>query len=61
MEKRYTRAEAAEMLRVTSRTIDRWLRAGTLQGTKVGGRWLIPESAIQSVSPDIVIRNGNEE
>lgn len=47
MEKFYTRAEVAEMLHVTTRTIDRWLKAGILQGAKIGKRWVISESDIQ--------------
>lgn len=31
-----TRKEAADMLRVTERTIDRWLKAGLLEGIPVG-------------------------
>ena len=45
-----TRAEAARLLRKTTRTIDRWLRAGVLRASKVAGTSiLIPGSEIQRV------------
>lgn len=36
----YTLPEAAVILRVTRRTVQRWLKAGTISGVKVAGsRW----------------------
>ena len=32
-------AEAAEALGVTPGTVRRWLRGGTLEGARFGGRW----------------------
>lgn len=36
----YTRREAAGILRISPRTLGRWLRAGILKGTRVGPRLL---------------------
>lgn len=41
----FTIAEAAHKLRVTRKTIHKWLKAGTLPGEKFGRRTLIPQSA----------------
>jgi len=37
----YTVAEAAELLRVTPRTVKRWLTSGELDSRKIGGRRLV--------------------
>lgn len=34
-----TPKELARILRVDAATVRRWLRAGTLRGWRVGGRW----------------------
>jgi excisionase family DNA binding protein len=44
----FTIDEAAERLRVSRRTIREWLRVGTLRGVKVGERWRVQESVIES-------------
>jgi excisionase family DNA binding protein len=43
-----TTKQAAERLQVKPITVQRWLQAGTLKGTKLPGRagWRIPESEI---------------
>ena len=42
----YTRQEAADYLRVSVRTINRLIAAGTLPSAKIGGRRLIPTDAL---------------
>jgi excisionase family DNA binding protein len=41
-----TRVEAADMLRVTTRQIDRLITAGTIPSAMVAGRRLIPYAAL---------------
>jgi excisionase family DNA binding protein len=36
----YTRREAASILRISPRTLGRWVRSGILRGTRVGPRLL---------------------
>ena len=43
----YTRQEAADFLRVSLRTINLYLVNGTLASHKVGGRRLIPATALR--------------
>ena len=41
--------EVATQLRVTPKTVRRWLRAGTLRGVRLGGKkvgWRIPQDEI---------------
>ena len=45
--KLYTRAEAAEILQVTPRTVLTHLNTGKLRGTKTGHAWIITENAIR--------------
>lgn len=49
----YTRQEAAELLRVSVPTIDRWIRDGILASRKIGSsrpcRRLIPGDAIRAL------------
>ena len=44
----YTVDEVAERLRVHPNSVRRWLRAGVLDGTPLGGRagWRIPASSV---------------
>lgn len=48
MQKFLTKAEIAAMLRVHERTVERWLKAGTLKGHKLGdgktSLWRISET-----------------
>jgi len=44
--------EVAERLRVNPETVRNWLRAGTLKGTRLGGKragWRIPLSEVERV------------
>ncbi len=45
-----TREEVAKYLRVHARTVERWLRAGSLKGFKLGegktALWRIPEKEV---------------
>lgn len=47
-----TTAEAAKRLKVTEKTIRRWLTDGDLEGVKNprGSRWLIPAEALRPAS-----------
>ena len=46
-----TNDEVAKSLRVHSRTVDRWLKLGTIKGYKLGGgktaMWRIPKSELK--------------
>jgi excisionase family DNA binding protein len=41
-----TVAEVASILRVSSRTIERHLANGTINGKKLGRKWIVPASAL---------------
>ena len=47
-EKLYTVEEAAEALGISPLTLGNWLRAGKITGTKIGRKWRITESDLQS-------------
>lgn len=47
MEKLYTPEEVAELFKTSRETIYNWLRAGKLQGVKVGHFWRISESELK--------------
>lgn len=49
MSKSLTVQEAARALRVSVQTIWRYIKAGTLAGRKVGGKYLIPEEALEAL------------
>ena len=44
----YTVEEVAEMLRVTEATIREWLKDSSLKGTKIGRRWYVSGSELES-------------
>ena len=50
MDNKLTVTEAADMLRVSGRTVRRWIIAGTLPGVRLpgrgGGEWRIPREAV---------------
>lgn len=46
--KLYTLQEAAEILKVTHRSIHRYMKDGRLESRKVGGRWRITQGAIEN-------------
>ena len=46
-EKLYTPVEVAAILQISTRTVTRWLRDGTLKGIKTGPRlWRVPSSEL---------------
>jgi excisionase family DNA binding protein len=49
MERVYTVEEAAAQFHVGHETIRRWMKTGKLKATKMGRRWLIPESSMHAV------------
>ena len=51
-EKQYTVAEAAEILRLSTRTIFSYIYAGRIKAAKVGNKWIIPESQIKQFIPE---------
>ena len=44
----YTTEEVATLMKVTSRTVQRWIREKKLEAVRVGGRYRIPDSVLQS-------------
>lgn len=47
IEKLYTVEEVAELASVTSRTIRNYLKAGRLEGRKIGGQWRFSQEEVQ--------------
>lgn len=52
----YTRAEAAALLRVSIRTIDRRLADGTIPAARIAGRLLIPTRALHQLVEEHTVR-----
>ena len=52
MEPLYTLEEAAEVLKVSVRTLGEWLRKVKIRGVKLGRAWRIPESALEEIARD---------
>ena len=48
VEKLYTQEEAAELLHVSPVTLGKWLRARRITGTKIGKKWAVAESDLQT-------------
>lgn len=46
----YSPKEYALLTGVAEITVRRWLREGTLRGTKIGRRWLIPYAEIERIA-----------
>lgn len=46
MEKFLSVKEVAEKLSVTTKTIQRYIKAGKIEAVKMGNRWKIPEQAL---------------
>lgn len=44
----YTRQEVADILRVTTRTVDRLIRVGDLKAFRVGRAVRVPEEALRA-------------
>ncbi len=47
----YTVEEAASRLGIHSKTLLRYLKEGTVEGHKLGGKWRIPASAVGQSAP----------
>jgi len=47
-ERLLTPDEAAEIVKVSAKTIREWLKAGTLKGIKTGRLWRIKESELRA-------------
>ena len=47
MEKYYTAEEIAEALQMNVDTVQRWIRAGTLKGSKLGKAWRVSETELK--------------
>jgi len=43
----FTPKEVAGILKVSPRTVERWIKEEKIKGIKVGGLWRIPESALK--------------
>lgn len=56
-----TLEEAREELRVSTITIYRWTKAGILPSVKIGGRRLIPASAIDNIINEATTTNTAEK
>lgn len=48
----YTVKEFAELIGAHTLTVQRWLKAGKIEGKKFEGRWRIPKSELDKVLPD---------
>ncbi len=48
MEKLYTPEMAADLLHVSTLTLKKWLRSGSLNGIKVGRQWRVRESDLKA-------------
>jgi len=48
-EKTYTVKEASELLGVSDRAIQYWCKNGKIRATRIGKKWLIPESEIEKM------------
>lgn len=51
--KYYTKAEAAEVLGVCTKTIERYLLSGKLKGARFGKAWKVSEDDIQAFYEDV--------
>ncbi|MCG6892826.1 MAG: helix-turn-helix domain-containing protein, partial [Desulfobacteraceae bacterium] len=45
-----TAQEYASRAGVSTSTVTKWLRDGTIEGKKISGRWMIPESQLQTTA-----------
>lgn len=48
-EKTYTVKEASELLGVSDRAIQYWCKNGKIRATRIGKKWLIPESELEKM------------
>lgn len=44
----YTVKEFAEMVKISEKTVTRYIKTGDLEAVKFGGQWRITETAVQS-------------
>jgi len=49
MEKMLTTEEAADTLRISTRTLYTWIGEGKLSGVKVGRKWLFKEGDVRAL------------
>ena len=52
IEKFYSKKEVAELLGVTVRTIENYMKAGQISGIQVGNRWRFPESEVERIQKE---------
>jgi len=45
--KYYTTREAAQIMRVSYKTILRWIASGKIKAKRIGHKWLIPKEEIE--------------
>lgn len=48
----YTVREFAELVGTHTLTVQRWLKAGKIEGKKFEGRWRIPKEELKKVIPE---------
>jgi acetyl-CoA synthetase len=60
MENHLTVEETARSLKLTVDTVRRWLRDGTIHGRKLGRVWRIPESELQRLGNERIIKKDAE-
>ena len=56
-----TPMEVAAVLRVSHRTVVRWLQQGRLRGIRVGRQWRIPEEELQAILAPLYGEGAKEE
>ena len=49
--------ETAEVMRVTSRTAQKWLRQGLIPGTKMAGKWTVDLDTLRETMRSRVLEN----
>jgi len=49
--------ETAEVMRVTSRTAQKWLRQGLIPGTKLAGKWTVDFDTLRETMRSRVLAN----
>lgn len=49
MKDNYTVQEAGQVLRISDKTVYRWIQSGKIKGRKVGQKWLISRQEINRV------------
>jgi excisionase family DNA binding protein len=55
MEEFLTLKDVADRLKVSVKTVRRWVKSGQLRGIRAGKQWRVPESAIEEF-----VRKGGE-